>query len=257
MNRGLLKVAPTSTDLKKGSKRRLGGGPLTDGHWAKWLPVPKDQQPTLGVEPNDCVSHGTLKAVEILQNFLFSQKNDYSERFLAKMTGTDVLNGNDPNTVAQFLKNKGCALEADWPQSTATSFQGFYANIPQSIQTLALDFVDEFAFGHEWVTDTSQSSLMEALKFSPLGVGVYAWQPGNETGFYVNPMDLPAEHYVTLYDYEANYYWLVYDSYVQEIKKLAWNFPFEMVKRYTLQREIVDERWFVVFLKQIRSILGL
>lgn len=256
MNHGLKRVTPHRLDLVKGSKRRLGGLPLTDGHWAAWLPAPKDQQIN-GVEPNDCVSHATLKCVQILQAQEYGEHNDYSERFLAKMTGTDEKGGNDPNTVAQFLKNNGCVLEADWPTAPSiTSFQQFYADIPAPTQTLAKAFVAEFQYGHEWLLDTSPASIMNALHYSPLSVGVYAWQPNQITGYYENPNKFAAEHDICLYDFVANNYWLVFDTYAQEIKKLAWDFPFEMVKKHTLHRQIVDDRWWAIFLRQFKALLN-
>lgn len=256
MNRGLITIRPKRRDLVAGSKRRLGSVPITDGHWAQWLPAPKDQQIN-GVEPNDCVSHGTLKAVEILLAQELGEQKDYSERFLAKMTGTDTQLGNDPNTVAQFLKNKGCVLESEWPTTTAiTSFAGFYSDIPIPVQDLAQIFVDEFAFGHEWLYDTSAYAIMDALKYSPLGAGVYAWQQNMQTGYYDNPGNLPAEHYVTIYDYEANNYWLAFDSYAQEVKKLAWDFPFSQMKKYTIHRQIIDDTAWGKFLAFIHSMFG-
>ncbi len=256
IKRGLIHVKPQRLDLMAGGKRRLGSLPLTDGHWGPWLPPPKDQQVN-GVEVFDCVSHGTLKAVEILQNHEFGVKNDYSQRFLARMTGTQIYRGNDPGTVAQFLKNKGCTLEQDWTQKNILTFEQFYSAIPWNVQLLALNFCDEFNFGHQWITDVSQRNLMEQLKYSPLGVGVHAWQYDTEREVYVDPDKIPAEHYVVLYDYVPNYYWLVFDSYSQEIKRLDWNYPFEMVKGYTIHRQIVDERFWVKFLVGIRALLGL
>ncbi len=256
-HKGLISVEPKRLDLVAGGKRRLGSVPLTDGHWAPYLPPPKDQRTFNGtVEPNDCVSHAILKAVQILQTQEFGQHNDYSERFLAKMTGTDKTMGNDPNVVAQFLKNKGCVLETDWPQNLVTTLAEFYAPIPIPVQTLALDFPDEFDYGHEWVLDTSAYSLMDALKYSPITVGVYAWLKNPTIGLYNNPGNLKPEHYVVIYDFVENDHWLAYDTYAEEIKSLEWDFPFSMIKKHTLHRQIIDETAWGQFKAFIRKLLN-
>lgn len=252
--KGLIIKPLSPTDYRFGA---LGDTPINPGgHWGSWLP-PAEDQDINGIEPYDCTSNGTLNCIEILGRFNYQDTTEWSKRFLAKTSGTTI-NGNDPTTVAQTLRKTGCVNETTWPtDSSIMSFAQFYESIPSPYLTLALDFIDQYDFGYEFLTSFTQAALLQALEYSPLGVGVYAWQLDPATGYYVNPSGLPAEHFVCLYDYVENDYWLVYDSYDQNVKKLAWDFPFVLGLRYYLQNQVVNPSAWAQFKALILKVLGL
>lgn len=252
--KGLIIKPLSPTDYRFGT---LGGTPLNPGgHWGGWLPYAEDQQIN-GIEPCDCIANGMLNAVEIMGRFQYQDMTEWSKRFLAKTSGT-YPPGNDPSTVGNTLRKKGVVNETTWPtDTTITTLAGFYEDIPSPYLTLALDFIDQYDFGYEFLTSLTPADLIAALQLSPLGVGVYAWELDPATGYYVNPNNLPAEHFVCLYDYVEGQYWLVMDSYDQNIKKLAWDFPFALGMRFSLLNQVQNLSAWETFLKQIRAILGL
>lgn len=254
MEHGLILVKPTKEDYKQGSKLRLGGLPLvSDGQWDSF--VPPDELQDKGFSSMACTSFGTLNCVEALERQEFGDTTEYSDRFLAGMSGTTQY-GNDPNTVAETLRKKGCALEADWPYGAdITTWGQFYQTPPYNIITSALQFIAEYDFGHEWGKN-DQASMMDALRYSPLGVTVYAWNQPDSDGIY-HRNGMSSEHWVMIYGFVANHYWKCFDSYDNTHKKLAWDFGFELVKKYTLHKQVIREDWWVVFVRQFRTLLGL
>lgn len=260
MNYGYIAPTLRPEDFVFGANK-LGDAPVNPGgQWDAWLPSPEDQNLN-GIEPYACVSFATNNALEILIRQEFGQTQNLSDRFLAYASGTKARQGNDSATVADTLRKKGNVPEADWPFGTdITTFDAFYATPPQKLYTLALNLTDEFNIGREWVGST-QAEMMAALEFSPLTAGVYAWDIDPQTGYFIRPKGARSIHCVCIYGYERNYYWKVFDSYANETKKLAWDFGFDAVMRYTLHRQIANtpqaQNAWQTFLSLIRSILGL
>jgi hypothetical protein len=98
------------------------------------------------------------------------------------------------------------------------------------------DFIYSYLFKHDWISDNSliqAEKLMEALKYSPIGIGVYAWQLNGE--YYVRPQGAKDVHWTLLYGYKEGKYWKIFDSYEGNLKKLAWDFGFTMAKRYIIE----------------------
>lgn len=257
MNHGLiLDPIVENKDYVFGASKKLslGGEVLRpDGQWDDFLPLIEMQNK--GFEPSACVSFGTLSAVEMLEKFEFGDVDNYSDRFLAYASGTTP-QGNSPQKVAEKLKEVGCVHEAEWPYTDdLNTWDKYYKTPPQNLYTSALTFKAEYRFGHEYVP-TDPASMMEALKYSPLGVAVYAWSEEDKDGIIHRPQFAQSNHWCIIYGFKVNEYWLCLDSYGDGTKKLAWDFGFEQVKRYTLHRQIVDEGAWAKFLALLKSILG-
>lgn len=205
------------------------------GQWDAYLP-PDEFQDLNGIEPYACASFGTLNCIETLRRRLFLADDAYSDRYTAKVSGTDVLKGNSPHTVAEYIRKVGTVLEATWPfDQTIDTFAKFYAKLPTSLATVASLFNTEHLFQHDWVP-TAPASLKEALKYSPLGISVYAWMLAPTGSLFVKPPGTTDNHFVMLYGYVDGQYWKIFDSYNNSHKRLAWNFGFEMAKRYHIER---------------------
>jgi len=250
---GLILETPTRTDYVFGGKVRLAGEVLQpDGQWDAHVPE-SEVQNLNGIEPYACVSFGTNNAIEVLEHRLFGHTNNYSDRFLATVSGTNWQKGNTPNFVINTLRKKGCPPESAWPFSESiTTWDAFYAAIPQPVYSRAVELIAQYDIGHEWVSG-DQQSMMDALQFSPLGVSVFGWQADSE-GYYVRPLGAASNHWCICYGYERNRYWKIFDSYDNTHKKLRWDFGFEMVKRYTLHRQVIDETAWGQFKKLIFSL---
>lgn len=254
-NYGFLPPVQDERDYIFGAVNQLGGIPLVpDGQWDSFLPVDEVQNMN-GIEPYACVSFTINNCIEILQRQEFEQTENYSDRFLATISGTAAKMGNDPKTVGQRFKDNGCPKEYEWPfDSTIDTFEKFYAFIPRALYDLALQFKDKFTFGYEWV-GTTQQSMMDALQYSPLGVSVYAWV--QDAGFYIRPQGASSTHFTVIYGYKRNEYWKCFDSYDNTHKKLRWDFGFEFAQRYTLHAKSSDPTMWEWFLSRLKSILGL
>lgn len=237
---------------------RFGGGKLGDkpiqpgGQWTHFVPEGEDQSID-GFEPYCCVSEATDNAIEILVLKKYNETQNLSDRWIAWASGTKERQGNDPKSVADILRKKGNVAETDWPFKAQT-FDEFYETPPQKYYDLAREFVYEFNMGYEWVS-ADPASMMAALEYSPLTAGVWAWTLRD--GFYITPPNSPSVHDICIVGYVENEYWLIYDSYAPFLKKLAWDFHFDAVMRFTLDRQIVDDSFWGKFKAIIRSILGL
>ena len=102
----------------------------------------------------------------------------------------------------------------------------------------AKDFNKRYTFGYEKVSGHPEV-IKEALKSSPLGVAVYAWQ--EEGDYYVRPEGYPDVHYCVLYGYEDGKFWKIFDSYEGNLKKLVWDFKFNIVNRYYIEKKDFKE----------------
>ena len=106
----------------------------------------------------------------------------------------------------------------------------------------------KFRIKHEWVligneSREKQDILKQALKYSPLGVSVYAWER-NDIGLYVKDYQRD-NHFVTLYGYDDGECWKVFDHYNDTYKKLEWDYPFGCAKRYYVVRRPLIEMGFI------------
>lgn len=235
-NFGFKPPLPSPKDHIFGSKEsKLKGNPLTDGHWEKWLPIFEPQN--RGFETNSCTSFGTTNVLETLAKFLGWTFN-FSDRFSAITSGTNPEDGNDPIKVIETARKQGLIPEAELPfDSTIDTVEKFYSPKPmtQDHLTSGQNFLKQYTLGYD-VVFADANSLKAALQYSPLGVSVYAWAQ-NADGLYYFPPGLPHNHWVCLYDYVEGKYWLVFDSYDNGPKKVAWDSVFQFVRRYSIQKK--------------------
>ena len=247
-NYGLIFVEPTKEDYRDNGVIRLGGAPLQPtGQWSEFLPP--DEFQAQYVETQACVTFGTLNCVEILIRRLYGEVTNWSDRFLANISGTQP-NGNDPQRVAETLRKNGTVYQEDWPYtSDLDTWAKFYATPPYDLTVQAqAKFKGKFNFGHQWV-GTDPDSMMTALTYSPLGVAVQAWTKGRD-GLYKRTGG--SNHWVCIYGYSKGNYWKCFDSYDNSKKRLAWDFGFDMVKQYTLEKQVLNNsgwsraiKWFL------------
>ena len=228
------------------------------GQWDLWLP--EDEFQNRGYETYSCVTQATLNCAEILQRKKYTDPTNYSDRFLATMSGTKTKGGNDFNTVAETFRKNGCCQETDWPFD-AVDYDAFYTTPSDKIIRLSQTQFANDNLGHSWITDTSPSSLKDALTYSPLSLSVHAWGTPDAQGIYHRTPGETDNHAITVYGYEEGEYWKVFDSYAQTHKKLAWDYGFGMGKRWTLDRVIATnpnpDGWinWTIFIQYIRNLL--
>lgn len=231
-NFGFLYEEPKPEDYTFGAGQIQAEVLQPDGQWDAYLP-PIELQAALGYETYACASYGTLNCIEILLRRIFDFKDNFSDRYLAKISGTEFKLGNSPHTVAEFLRKQGTVDQYSWDVTPAVnSFKAFYATPPAILAVYAQQFLDHFDFKHDYV-QSNPKSMMEALKYSPLGMSVYGWEQDDATGLY-KAGEGRDNHWVCLYGYKENEYWSVFDTYDNSLKKVEWKHKPVTVKRYAI-----------------------
>ena len=248
----------TDDNYVLGGAGSLGGVPLRpDRDWRPFVPKQAEYQNTNGIDPQACTNFAVLNAAETLVKYLTGQDRNYSDRYFAKMSGTNPNNGgNSIHNVCEWLRKNGDVLEAEWPMDhTIDTLEKYYSEPPLQLQSSAKKFNIELEFNHEWVP-ANLDTIWNALQFSPQPLSVTAWSEVD--GLYVRSgVD---NHCCTLVYAEYGKYWLILDSYPddgQPYKKLAWNHLVgSQIKRIALrvrsQNEIQND---VSILEQISNIL--
>jgi hypothetical protein len=260
MNYGLKLESPKPEDYIFGGNN-LGDLPIQpDGQWDGWLPDWEPQSRPGVFDSYACVSFATLNCVEILERHEFGATTNFSERYLAKISATDIQRGNTPQVVAEMLRKQGCVEEKELPfDMTINSFETFYAPLADYLYALGIGTFAQYAFGHEFVP-SNVDALKNALKFSPLLFTASAWYK-DENGLYYRPQGEQDNHAIVCYGYEEGKYWKILDSYADTegsfLKKVRWDSLPMQCKRFTLHKQVVSQTLFDKFIYWLRVSLGI
>jgi len=231
-NYGLKIDPPSEKDFVFGAS--LPFEELTDGNWEAYLPVVEYQNK--GFEPYACVSFTILSCVEALIKRKYGIETNWSDRYLAALSGTKE-GGNSPRVVADYLRKEGVVPEEIYPYD-ATSFEEYYKEIPEDIKRIAQEFTKNWDFGYEKVPN--EIKLIEkALKCSPLGISVYAWVQ-NADGDYYNPGG-DDNHFTTLYRIDDKK--RAFDTYDNTNKALVKDMPHAIIQRYWIAKKKKQQNW--------------
>jgi len=199
MNYGLKKEEPSAKDYVF-----THGKELT----ADWTPfLPKKELQAEKFESFACISFTVLNYIEILIRRQYGEEVNFSDRFLASISGTDV-GGNTSRKVCDALRHNGVCEEALYPFTD--DFDSFYSEIPEQIKFLAKEFKKNWKFTYR---NVPKDRIKDALKTSPLLVSVPAWHEKDD--IYYRPKGVKDNHATTLI--KDN---LVFDSYENNLKRL-------------------------------------
>ena len=246
-NYGLILETQAPEDYKSGDGN-LGSTLLNpEGDWRPFIPF-AEYQNLGGIEPYACVSFGHTNAIETLIFKQFEFKTNWSDRFIAKASDTQV-GGNSPHKVAEYIRKLGLVEEGLWPFSPEIqSFADYYQTLPPKLFQQARQFLAEYTFKHAWVP---KEALRDSLKFSPIGISVAAWFKG-EDGLYYAPDGVQDNHWCLLVYSKKGEYDVVFDSYPDDgetFKKLVPDMRHSMAKRYEVKKN-QRETWFAEILKR-------
>lgn len=215
---------------------------VEDGQWDSFLPEIELQHRN-GLETQNCVTYATLNCLEILLKYHNKGNYNKSERYVGVMAGTTI-RGNSPQRVIETIrKESGLIDEELLPFDKDISlWDRYYAPYPMTKKYIRIGkkWLKKYKVRHEWVLINNESGnkqeiLKQALKYSPLGVSVYAWK-WNDIGLYVKD-DEKDNHFVTLYGYVDGEFWKVFDHYNDTHKKLEWDYAFNFCKRYYIEKQ--------------------
>ena len=201
----------------------------------QWPIIRDDEIQARNFETNSCTSFGTINAVQSIFKELFKLDVNYSERFLAKGSGTDPSKGgNDPHKVAEWARKNGFVDEGILPfDSTLNTLTEYYAPLTPQTLKIGKEWLKKYTFLHDWLSDGSliaKETLMKALRYSPIGCAVYAW--AEEDGLYIRPEGKKDIHWIEICGFKENEYWIAIDSYPPFVKHLDWNYPLYFAKRF-------------------------
>lgn len=197
-----------------------------DGQWLDFLPAFESQHNKY-IDAMNCVSMSANNAVETIARRLGVTMNR-SDRFTAKMSGTTHSGNTFYKVWDSIALNDGSVPEERWPfPESIKTWEDFYSTIPQEIIDEGRASLDDQKVRYEFVPYTA-SSLMDALRYAPVQVAIFAYPAQNSDGVYIRSL-CTGNHAVLLVGYVRNQYWLIFDSYIDganehgKVKKLAWN----------------------------------
>lgn len=140
------------------------------GDWRPYLPVGEKQY---GKEDwLACVSFSATSAIEIQEKFLTGKESNYSDRFIAKMSGT-THEGNYLYKVGDAIRNLGLVAETSYPTSTTYTFDEYYADIPTDLLNQLL--AEGKTWKQKWLVKTefvpaTKEFMMKHIKHAPLQI---------------------------------------------------------------------------------------
>jgi len=229
---GFIEPEIKDEDYVLGAYTKLGAEVLQpDGQWGAYLPI-FEAQAKNSIETYNCTAFATLNVIEALFRRKSEDKN-FSDRYTGIMAGT-YPPGNDPHKVIESIrKDAGLIDELLLPFSAELkTVDDYYSPKPMTKNLInrGHEFLQKWKIRHEWVTGKNQA-IMEALKYSPLGVAVSAW---SQDGKFYKRFGSD-NHWSVIFGYKKDEYWLCFDSYDGGMKILDWDFGFKYVKRYSIE----------------------
>jgi hypothetical protein len=173
---------------------------LEDGDWTPYLPT-NEKQKNNNFDTWACVSASATNVLEIQFNYLYEkklllvkdlewlEKNGYivngkfnfSERFIAKLSNTQIGKGNSLFNVANYIRDCGLIPESMLPFSENMTSEEYYSEISQELKDLGKQFLERFEIMYEWI---EKPRFVDALKYSPVQVVVAAWYKNSEGLYY-------------------------------------------------------------------------
>ena len=146
------------------------------GQW----PAPHAEDQFSHVVPKDtdaCVSYSTVHVIESFIKYTLGLDLQFSERFLAKMSGT-TLDGNYIGKVYNALKQYGLVLDSDWPEPLTFTWEEYYAPIPPEIIAKGQDLFKYIEIGELKNIPIDQESVARTetplIIFTPAGTPTHA-----------------------------------------------------------------------------------
>lgn len=231
-----------------------------NGNWEPYLPKYENQTTRYGHETSGCTVWGTLNAIETFMKRLYGDEPNYSERFTYLNVPIDIDRGADPHKTCETIRKYG-VVDEKYLQMTDTIEEYLdRSGLTPKLYERGKEWLKNHDFKHEWVWQSSGTRpqnyidvLRQALKTSPIGVSVSAWN--REGDVYVSTGDVN-NHWCMLYKIDEEGYPWVFDSYDHTKKKLSKDHNIRRAKRFWVNRKIKrDMRKHISVLQSIVNFL--
>src|SRR3990167_1742950 len=209
------------------------------GDWFSWLPVTEHQ--AFSTETMACTVFGTLNIVEVLIKQQYGIDINFSDRFLAKVSGV-TRQGNSPHKVAEYLRKVGVPKQELWDFTKEhDTWEKFYAEIPAKIYEEARSFLAQWEFKH-YIVPPTKEAIKDALKFSPVGISVAAWAQNSGGIYYQFGTD---NHWTVCYNQRDVYD--IFDSYDSYTKEYDIQAKPMIAKGYYVKKKDANVRQWTLF----------
>ena len=90
---------------------------------------------------------------------------NFSDRYIAKLSGTIPNRGNTPKKVWDAIRHYGLVPEKDWPVWEDMQQSEFYAEVPQSVKDKGAEFLKYFDIQYEWMYGAGTPTEAHNLPF--------------------------------------------------------------------------------------------
>lgn len=289
-NTGFIPSSPSPTDWMASAETGITLGALNpSGDWKPYLPNNERQLLVLStkqygtqtyLETNSCVTFSATNVLETGANFAMQKslwpteavewlrgphiiggkeysyldadgKLNLSDRFTAKMSGTDPMRGNQLQKVWDSLRHDGAVPEALWPmpvdtvkqwvesgkQFTLSELQSLYfAAIPREVVDLGKEFAKRFGVLYDWVSfpgsAVDRGQFAEKLKTTPIQIATAVCKPWN-TSEIINACGPGGQHATALVCIPVGWD-EIYDHYVPFLKRFAPDYSLTYAMRGVL-----------------------
>src|SRR3990167_250785 len=122
-------IQPKASDYYAGQLPYEVVNPI--GVWYDFEPTP-EMQKDHDTDTMACVTFSALNILETQYYFLTGQRINFSDRFIAKVSGT-TQQGNTCQAVLDAIRHYGLVLESDYPTPTDFDWNEYYAPIPNEV----------------------------------------------------------------------------------------------------------------------------
>lgn len=261
-NYGIKQTKPRKTDWVAGGETGIQYKENTNGDWTPYLP--KDEKQGGSIDSLGCVSFSALNCIETQLKYLINKNqvpsatidwlNDngyydgleinFSDRFLAKMSGTQALHGNWPPAVWETIRTCGLLPEQDWPSDFST-YENYYAEVPAALQAKAKEFLKYFSIKYQWIVNGPQLND-NGVKGA---IGLYLKQSPLQTCSPVcpswwSPLVIPcgkrsADHATMIYRIVKDVAIYIFDHYSSFRKVLSYLYPTDFVMQGIIEPLVV------------------
>jgi len=205
-----------------------------NGNWLPYLSKGEHQH-TGKYEPFSCVSHSVVKAIQAIFNYkkamgllpdsfliwcetkgYFDENGDFqfADRFIAKLSDTDIYQGNTGQRVNDTVRKFGLVPESLWPTKINMGKYEYYKKIDREVMELGAEWEEWVDFLYE---RAFQEDFSEALTHSPLQVYVHAW-PKPINGVYPRTLD-QIQHACVLADEYPDEKKEAHDTYTEDARR--------------------------------------
>lgn len=239
MNYGFTEELQAFTDYVFGQNQMPMVPYQEDGNWEPFLPKYENQTTKMGHETSGCTVWGTQNAIETFMKRLYKDEPNYSERFTYLNVPIDPAKGANPHLTCEAIRRFGLVDEKDLPMTNTIDEYLDRSDLTDELYEKGQKWLKKHDFKHEWVWSTKPANyiaiLKNALKTSPLGVSVSAWN--KEGDVYVSTGNVN-NHWCMLYKIDEDGYPWVFDSYDHTKKKLAKDHNIRRAKRFWINRKV-------------------